>query len=178
MNHRQSIFLWWDCSFFKLHSRFLYFSGAVQSRCQRSRIYSGVKIDKRPADAPPHPAAPRLPCPQPPQSDLGRTTTSLPSNLQPDQWLHKLCESLSRPGAPLTRLVAVSAVTAMALNGNYSTQAQDQGRFIIAKIKTLTVAELKSLLRGLGLAVSGVKTELQLRAIASMWSEANGCPPK
>jgi hypothetical protein len=55
----------------------------------------------------------------------------------------------------------------MASNG-YSTQAQDQGRSIIAKIKSLTVNELKNLLKVLGIAVSGVKTQLQLRAIARM----------
>jgi hypothetical protein len=59
------------------------------------------------------------------------------------------------------------AATAMASNG-YSTQAQDQGKSIIAKIKSLTVNELKNLLKVLGIAVSGVKTQLQLRAIARM----------
>ncbi|KAL2428979.1 E3 SUMO-protein ligase pli1 [Exophiala dermatitidis] len=45
-------------------------------------------------------------------------------------------------------------------------QAQDQVQAIVAHIKTLTVEKLKALLRTEGLPLSGVKSELQIRAIA------------
>lgn len=54
----------------------------------------------------------------------------------------------------------------MAANG-YHTQLQDLGRSLIAEVKGLTVAQLKDLLRVQSLTVSGVKSELQIRAIAS-----------
>lgn len=54
----------------------------------------------------------------------------------------------------------------MAANG-YHTQLQDLSRSLIAEVKSLTVAQLKDLLRQQGLTVSGVKSELQIRAIAS-----------
>lgn len=47
-------------------------------------------------------------------------------------------------------------------------QAQDQVQAMVAHVKTLTVEKLKTLLRSEGLAVSGVKSELQIRAIARM----------
>lgn len=65
----------------------------------------------------------------------------------------------------------------MASNGyGYSSSAQDLAKSIIAKTKTLTVADLKNLLRVLSLHVSGNKTELQLRAIASTFYNVKiGC---
>ncbi|EXJ86555.1 hypothetical protein A1O3_03508, partial [Capronia epimyces CBS 606.96] len=45
-------------------------------------------------------------------------------------------------------------------------QAQDQVQAMVAHVKTLTVEKLKILLRTEGLPVSGVKSELQIRAIA------------
>lgn len=61
----------------------------------------------------------------------------------------------------------------MAANG-YPTPLQDLGRSLIAQVKGLTVAQLKDLLRRQGLTVSGVKSELQIRAIASKFS---ACAP-
>lgn len=58
---------------------------------------------------------------------------------------------------------------AMATNG-YHASVGDMARGLIATVKTLTVSELKNLLRRQGLTVSGVKTELQLRSIASTCS--------
>jgi hypothetical protein len=45
-------------------------------------------------------------------------------------------------------------------------QARDQVQAIIAQVKTLTVDNLKKILRSEGLPVSGVKSELQIRTIA------------
>ena len=56
----------------------------------------------------------------------------------------------------------------MAANG-YHTPLQDLGRSLVAELKSLTVAQLKDLLRRQGLTVSGVKSELQIRAIASKY---------
>ncbi|ETN40859.1 uncharacterized protein HMPREF1541_05139 [Cyphellophora europaea CBS 101466] len=55
----------------------------------------------------------------------------------------------------------------MAANG-YHTPLQDLARGFIAEVKGLTVAQLKDLLRRQGLTVSGVKSELQIRAIANI----------
>ncbi|KIW97004.1 uncharacterized protein Z519_02395 [Cladophialophora bantiana CBS 173.52] len=45
-------------------------------------------------------------------------------------------------------------------------QAQDNVQALIAEVKTLTVEKLKNVLRSEGLALSGVKSELQIRTIA------------
>lgn len=59
----------------------------------------------------------------------------------------------------------------MAANG-YSTPLQDLARALIAEVKSLTVVQLKDLLRYQGLTVSGVKSELQIRIIAGEYLHA------
>lgn len=49
---------------------------------------------------------------------------------------------------------------------SYPIPLQDVARSLIAEVKSLTVAQLKDLLRLQGLTVGGVKSELQIRAIA------------
>ncbi|EXJ62743.1 hypothetical protein A1O7_03181 [Cladophialophora yegresii CBS 114405] len=60
------------------------------------------------------------------------------------------------------------------MSGYPDTQAHDDVRAMIASVKTLTVEKLKNILRGEGLPLSGVKSELQIRTIAHIEKLRNG----